>query len=337
MPVDPETTTPPPVTLHVVQPGENVARIALQLGVTLRDLLRANDWLYPAPVSPGQRLWIPRADASTSALQDLPLPFISLALTPVPAIQGQTMGLRLTTTSYVTLTGTFMGYPVQIVTQDATQHYALFGIHAFANQGVYPMVLTATADDGTQTTFTTLVRVDAGGYGAEEISLDTTQQDLLNPQVTGPEWERFARVMSSFTAQRYFEGMMGLPSAGAISSQFGTRRAYNGGVLNTFHSGADFATGPGSPITAPAAGMVVLTEKLPVRGNCTIIDHGWGVVTAYFHQSAIYVAVGDIVSAGQTIGAVGSTGRSTGPHLHWELWVGGVQVDPMQWVQRNFP
>jgi murein DD-endopeptidase MepM/ murein hydrolase activator NlpD len=85
------------------------------------------------------------------------------------------------------------------------------------------------------------------------------------------------------------------------------------------------------------AGVVILAENLPVRGNATIIDHGWGVITGYWHQSEIYVAVGDVVAPGQTIGVVGSTGRSTGPHLHWEMWVGGVQVDPMQWVQQSFP
>ena len=143
--------------------------------------------------------------------------------------------------------------------------------------------------------------------------------------------------MSGFTAQRYFDGLMGLPSPGAITSQFGTRREYNGGELKSFHSGTDFGGGPGSQIVAPAAGVVVLAETLPVRGNATIIDHGWGVTTGYWHQTEIYVAVGDVVAAGQVIGTVGSTGRSTGPHLHWEMWVGGVQVDPMQWARQSFP
>src|SRR5690606_8104908 len=131
--------------------------------------------------------------------------------------------------------------------------------------------------------------------------------------------------------------LMGLPSTGAITSQFGTRRDYNGGSLNTFHSGTDFGGGPGSPVPAPAAGVVVLTESLPVRGNATVIDHGWGVFTGYWHQTEILVAVGDVVQAGQKIGTIGSTGRSTGPHLHWEMWVGGNQVNPMQWVQQSFP
>ena len=68
-----------------------------------------------------------------------------------------------------------------------------------------------------------------------------------------------------------------------------------------------------------------------------MIDHGWGVYTGYLHQSEIMVKVGDHVEAGQVIGLVGGTGRVTGPHLHWEVWVGGVQVDPLEWLEKIFP
>jgi len=68
-----------------------------------------------------------------------------------------------------------------------------------------------------------------------------------------------------------------------------------------------------------------------------VIDHGWGVYTAYGHQSEILVQVGDQVQKGQLIGLVGETGRVSGPHLHWEVIVGGVQVDPLQWLAREFP
>ncbi len=326
-----------PRALYHVQTGDNLARVAVHYGVGVAALAEANTLSPSAPLFVGQTLWIPGSAAAQAPLRDLPPPFTDCELSPVPAVQGKTLSIRLQTSEYVTLSGTFLGYPVQLVTEDATQHYALFGVHAFTAAGVYPMVLTATREDGTQTTLTLRVQVVEGGYSSETISLTTEQQDLLNPQVTEPEWELFARVMSSFTARRYFDGVMGLPSSGAISSPFGTRRSYNGGELRTFHSGTDFAAPPGSPVVAPAAGVVVLAEELPVRGNAVAIDHGWGVVTAYFHLSAINVAVGDVVTAGQTIGAVGSTGRSTGPHLHWEMWVGGVQVDPMQWVQRSFP
>jgi murein DD-endopeptidase MepM/ murein hydrolase activator NlpD len=74
-----------------------------------------------------------------------------------------------------------------------------------------------------------------------------------------------------------------------------------------------------------------------VRGNTTIIDHGWGIYTAYFHQAEIKVGVGDVVLPGQDIGTIGATGRVTGPHLHWEIWVNGVQVQPLSWLENIYP
>ena len=70
-----------------------------------------------------------------------------------------------------------------------------------------------------------------------------------------------------------------------------------------------------------------------VRGNATFIDHGWGVYSAYYHQKEINVGVGQQVQAGQLIGQIGATGRVTGPHLHWEIWVNGIQVNPLDWLR----
>ena len=80
-----------------------------------------------------------------------------------------------------------------------------------------------------------------------------------------------------------------------------------------------------------------MVVRLNIRGNATLIDHGWGLFTLYAHQQGTLVSPGEIVAGGQVIGTVGSTGRSTGPHLHWEVWLNGVNVDPMQWVQEIFP
>jgi len=81
----------------------------------------------------------------------------------------------------------------------------------------------------------------------------------------------------------------------------------------------------------------VFAAPLIVRGNATIIDHGWGVYTGYWHQSRIEVQVGQRVETGQIIGYQGATGRVTGPHLHWEMWVAGEQVDPLEWTETAFP
>ncbi len=324
----------PGLLVHAL-PGENWFRLALRYEVTLDSLFQANNLTFAVPLFTGERLWIPVTSDSTPV--DLAPPFEACIINPIPAVQGETVSLHLTTTEPVTLAGTFMGYPLNIATENNTEYYTLFGVHAFTVGGIYPIELVATRSDGSQAALTLRLRVDDGGYGTETITLASDQQELLTPEVNEPEWERIATTMSGFTAQRYFDGPMGLPSSGAITSEFGTRRDYNDGALDTFHSGTDFGGGPGSPIVAPAAGVVVLAENLPVRGNATIIDHGWGVYTGYWHQSEIDVTVGQIVAPGQIIGLVGSTGRATGPHLHWEMWVGGNQVDPMQWAWQSFP
>ena len=99
----------------------------------------------------------------------------------------------------------------------------------------------------------------------------------------------------------------------------------------------DFGAPEGTPIHAPAAGEIVLAEELRIRGNATLIDHGYGVYTAYWHQSELSVSVGQKVQSGEVIGHVGDSGLSTGPHLHWEVWVNGVRVDPLEWLGAKIP
>lgn len=116
------------------------------------------------------------------------------------------------------------------------------------------------------------------------------------------------------------------PSA-YISSEFGGR-ASPGGIGSTNHKGRDYAASSGSPIYAAAGGTVTTVAYNGARGNYVVINHGNGLSTLYQHCSATYVSVGQSVSVGQNIAAVGSTGASTGPHLHFEVWAGGVPVDP---------
>ena len=148
------------------------------------------------------------------------------------------------------------------------------------------------------------------------------------------------------TPTKYWSGVFTRPGFyDEYNALFGERRNYNDGAYSSFHTGLDFAGGEDLPIAAAADGIVVYTGELQVRGNATIIDHGWGVFTAYYHQSEVAVQVGDQVTAGQIIGKVGHTGRvddslgfeNAGAHLHWEVWVNGVQVDPLEWLEFSYP
>jgi murein DD-endopeptidase MepM/ murein hydrolase activator NlpD len=123
-----------------------------------------------------------------------------------------------------------------------------------------------------------------------------------------------------------------LPVAGVRGDPFGMQRSFNGGPFSN-HTGVDIIAGEGAPVVAANAGRVAYVGELHLRGNTIVIDHGAGVFTGYHHLSQIKVVAGQSVSQGEAIGAVGATGLVTGAHLHWELIVRGVRVDPLPWTQ----
>jgi murein DD-endopeptidase MepM/ murein hydrolase activator NlpD len=320
--------------IHVIQRGETLFRIAQQYGVSMNDLAQANSITNPEFIYAGQQLIIPGVEAP-QLMADLPAPVTGLEATPIVLVEGQAGRFRMTTSSPVSVRGTFLNQSLIAAAEvDGTRLTILMGVPVGTTPGVYPLSLTVTDAAGVQTPINVNMQVVGGGYYREFLSVART--DLLDPGADEAELNVLRSVMSAFNPERYFDGLLGLPAAAPITSRFGVLRSYNGGMLERLHAGTDFAGAPGTPILAPAAGRVVLAQALDIRGNATIIDHGWGVYSGYWHQSAQYVQVGDFVSAGQVIGAVGSTGRVTGAHLHWEIWVNGIPVDPMQWVRVSF-
>jgi murein DD-endopeptidase MepM/ murein hydrolase activator NlpD len=122
------------------------------------------------------------------------------------------------------------------------------------------------------------------------------------------------------------------PRVSRVTSRFGTGRAFNGAVASR-HLGVDFAGAVGAPIKAANRGVVALVDTFFLAGRVIYIDHGAGVVTGYFHLSEPLVSAGDTVTRGQTIGRVGSTGRVTGPHLHWTARYGTQTIDPIDLIE----
>ncbi|WP_238382842.1 M23 family metallopeptidase [Cognatilysobacter segetis] len=119
------------------------------------------------------------------------------------------------------------------------------------------------------------------------------------------------------------------PVQGRISGRFGNQRVYNGSA-GAPHSGMDIAAARGTPVHAPAAGVITFADPdLYLTGGTVLLDHGRGVSSNFLHLSRIDVRVGDRVEQGQVIGAVGATGRATGPHLHWGMNWFDVRIDPL--------
>jgi murein DD-endopeptidase MepM/ murein hydrolase activator NlpD len=120
-----------------------------------------------------------------------------------------------------------------------------------------------------------------------------------------------------------------------VSSNYGARRSYNGGPFQSYHEGVDFSAYGGTPVYAPASGTVALAEKLYVRGGAVLIDHGFGIYSGVYHMSEVLVQPGQSVSKGELVGRVGSTGLSTGNHLHWDMLVGGTWIDAAGWLESD--
>jgi murein DD-endopeptidase MepM/ murein hydrolase activator NlpD len=321
----------------VVQRGDTLSRIAARFGTTVSALAAANGITNTARIYAGQALTIPGSEAAAeppSAAVSAPASLISLA--PATPEQGRMVSIAVPAANLASVTGTLGDWPLQFFLE-GDRYVSLRGIDAFASPGQYALTLTLTDGAGAVITLSQPVTVAAGGYGSESLLLNAEKSALLEPSLAAAERAQVAAIVAAVTPTRYWQGLFQMPAAGRVTSWFGTRRSYNGGPFSSYHDGVDFSAAGGLNVKAPAAGVVVFAQPLAVRGNVTFIDHGWGVYSGFWHQSAWSVNAGDVVQAGQIIGAIGNTGLSTGAHLHWAMFVSGVSVDPLQWTRQAFP
>ncbi len=150
--------------------------------------------------------------------------------------------------------------------------------------------------------------------------------------------EAIEAAKETLTPVRFWNTKFIAPSDARMSSVFGIRRIVNGKLLSDyFHTGVDYAGSLGSPVKATAPGIVVLAHTgFRLHGNVVMIDHGQGVVSIYIHLQKVLVEQGQHVQVGQIIGKVGQTGRATGPHLHFGLYVNDVATNPVAWYCHSF-
>jgi len=327
----------------MMRPSQSLLELSVLMGTSPWLLARANDLAGTWSALPGDVLLAPIEGPGGPGA--LPGAIDAIEINPQPALQGKAVVLKVVAESGSSFSGEFMGHELHFMPGSEHAYFAIQGVHAMVEPGLYPLTIQGTLADGTTFEFSQNVFVSAVNYPYDRPL--TVNPATIDPTVTRPEDAQWLALATPATPEKLWEGNFGMPSPLPLdycletgecwTSRFGNRRSYNGGPYTSFHTGLDIAGGPGTEIYAPAAGRVVFAGPLTVRGKATMIDHGWGVYTGYMHQSEIRVKVGDKVEKGQLIGLVGGTGRVEGPHLHWEVWAGGVQVDPLDWLRSSFP
>lgn len=174
-----------------------------------------------------------------------------------------------------------------------------------------------------------------GNYPQEELSVE--------PSKVSPPKEALARIKeesaeakalyATFTPKRFWKDSFEIPLTSVITSAYGNARVFNNS-LQSYHSGTDFRAIVGTPIHASNDGVVALVKDRYYAGQSVIIDHGEGIYSVYYHLSSSSLHVGDRIQKGSLIGLSGATGRITGPHLHFGFMVGGIPVDPLDFIEK---
>lgn len=212
--------------------------------------------------------------------------------------------------------------PVLVVQEEGKRWIAIVGIPLKSQPGPHQV----TTNDGRTLSFT----VGNKHYREQHIKLKNTRQ--VNP--LAEDMARINRELAeqtlayqTFSPTQPSNLLFDKPVQGPLSSPFGLRRFFNGEERNP-HSGLDFAVGAGTPIKSPAAGKVILIGNYFFNGNTVFVDHGQGLISMFCHMSKIDVKLGQSLPRGGIVGRVGSTGRATGPHMHWNVSLNDTRVDP---------
>ncbi len=321
--------------IQPIASGQALLEYALIEGINPWLAAGASQKTSPTNLLPGEPVYVPSSESGplywgTDLIKDI-------QVSPLPLLQGKTITIRIKTIREATASGELNGMGLNFFSAGENEWVALQGIHALAEPGLANFALQVTSPGADPFGLEQALLLEPGYYPRDPALYVDPQ--TIDPAITKPEDDLVLSVISQFTPEKYWSGIFQLPvdEPYCIKSFFGNRRSYNGSPYTYFHTGVDYGVCASLNIYAPAAGVVVYTGELTVRGNATIIDHGMGVYSGIWHQKSISVNAGDRVEPGQLIGEIGGTGRVTGPHLHWEVWANGVQVEPLDWLASEYP
>lgn len=231
---------------------------------------------------------------------------------PVPG------GIAVIKVAPATKSATYKGKPVMLVIEEG-ERYAIVGLGLSTKPGQHEL----------ETNKSITFKVKDKIYKEQRLTIKNKRKvnpyadDMPRIQADRKEMDTaFLNFVSKDPALAF-----SMPVEGIISSPFGLKRFLNNQARNP-HSGLDIAAAEGTPIHAPAPGVVTASGNYFFNGNTVLVDHGQGLISMYCHMSRIDVEVGEEINAGEVLGAVGMTGRVTGPHLHWSVSLNNARVDP---------
>jgi murein DD-endopeptidase MepM/ murein hydrolase activator NlpD len=253
----------------------------------------------------------------------------SAGVSPASVPQGGVFVVRLRNASVEPTPVVFFSGVSYAMLLQAQLWWAVIGVAADFPPGQQAVQINTDTDGEPIIT----IDVTDAAFPEEVVELPPETSGLLtDAPAIETERQLLESLYAGLTLERLWSGPFAMPATGALGDGFGFKRSFNGGPYSN-HTGLDILATEGAPVTAANTGRVVYTGALQLRGNTIVIDHGAGVFTGYHHLSQINVAQGQTVIQGETIGAVGATGLVTAAHLHWELIVRGVRVDPLPWTQ----
>ena len=281
------------------------------------------------------------AAEARAADSDRPRSILPFGVTWAPAPEeGSAFGIRVLERPSgrrpTAIRGEFAELPIRFGRLDG----AWFGLAAVPiDTGLnQTLVLSFEFEDGTTYEQTLAIAVEPRSFASSQLS--------VAPKYSSPSAEALERigrertlirsVLDTASAEWLLDTEFRAPRPMDITSPYGQARLFNG-ELRSRHTGLDLKGADGAPVRAAARGRVMIAQELYFSGIGVYLDHGRGVYTGYFHLSRILVDVGQMVEAGQLIGEVGSTGRVTGPHLHWSLWVAGTSLDAGSLLEMTVP
>jgi murein DD-endopeptidase MepM/ murein hydrolase activator NlpD len=317
---------------YTVRSGDTLFKIAESHGTTVQEIVRLNG-LTSTTIRVGQVLQLPETGPSRLPRQTVSAPGGALRFSLPQAVQpGDPATVTVVAASDEPPVVTWDGEPLVV---------ARFGRewNAVGREllGTPAKDITVTVSANGATANATIRLVPSSLGRAMTLALKPSVVAELNDENRAREAAVLNKAYALRTPPAWTKPFIKPVNSGTVSA-FGSARRYTPNGPINYHYGEDMPAPSGTPIRATNDGTVVIAGTIyGIRGGLVAIDHGAGITSLYFHQSKFNSRVGQKVQRGDVIGFVGSTGLSTGPHLHWEMRVKGEATDPLQWVGKLWP